>query len=287
MLAAIVEDSDDAIVSKTVEGIIRSWNGGAERLFGYTAAEAVGRSIEPDHPARIAREGVRYWSDCVAANGSSTLKPCVSPKRAERILISLTISPLRDNAGRVVGTSKVARDITDRKRAGGSACARARSGSAARSRTPPSASPTRTARRPASSRVNETFCDIVGYTRDELSAITFQDITHPDDLAAGRREVRPAMRGTARQLRSTGEAIHPQGRVAVWIDLWPSPLQRDAAGRARVRHRGPRGHLRPQAARGGAAAGQGGGGGGQPGQGRVPGQRQPRDPHPLRTASSA
>jgi PAS domain S-box-containing protein len=116
-LAAIVESSEDAIVSKTLDGIILSWNAGAERLFGYAAHEAIGRSItliipperqDEEHEilARIARgERVEHFETVRVA------------KEGRRIDISLTVSPVRDGAGRIVGASKVARDITDRKRA--------------------------------------------------------------------------------------------------------------------------------------------------------------------------
>ena len=117
MLAAIVEDSDDAIVSKTVEGIIRSWNGGAERLFGYTAAEAVGRSIDLIIPPELQEEERSILERLRRGERVEHFETVRVSKESRRILISLTISPLRDNAGRVVGASKVARDITDRKRA--------------------------------------------------------------------------------------------------------------------------------------------------------------------------
>ena len=115
-LAAIVDSSDDAIVSKTLDGVITSWNRGAERIFGWTAAEAVGRRItliipherraeEDDVLARIRRgERVDHYET-------------VRVTRDGRLLdISLTVSPLRDAAGRIVGASKIARDITGRRR---------------------------------------------------------------------------------------------------------------------------------------------------------------------------
>jgi PAS domain S-box-containing protein len=117
LLAAIVESSDDAIVSKTLEGIITSWNKGAERIFGYTAHEVVGQHIallvppeqvgEVDEILKRIRSGervVHYQTRRRAKDG--------------RILdISVTISPVRDAAGTIVGASKVARDITPRRRA--------------------------------------------------------------------------------------------------------------------------------------------------------------------------
>ncbi len=116
-LAAIVESSEDAILSKTLDGVIESWNEGAARLFGYTREEAVGRPatliIPPDRVdeereilARIARgDRVDHFETVRVDRGG------------RRIDISLSVSPVRDASGRIVGASKVARDITDRKRA--------------------------------------------------------------------------------------------------------------------------------------------------------------------------
>jgi PAS domain S-box-containing protein len=116
-LAAIVESSQDAIVGKTLDGVIRSWNAGAQRLFGYAPHEAVGRPItllipperhdeEREILARIRRgERVEHYETVrVARDG-------------RRLDVSLTISPVRDGAGRVIGASKIARDVTERKRA--------------------------------------------------------------------------------------------------------------------------------------------------------------------------
>ena len=116
-LASIVESSDDAIVSKDLDGIIRTWNCGAERLFGYKAAEVIGRPItilippdlldeEPGILARIRRgERVDHY-ETVRRHKDGSL-----------IDISLTVSPMRDAKGAIVGASKIARDITERKRA--------------------------------------------------------------------------------------------------------------------------------------------------------------------------
>jgi PAS domain S-box-containing protein len=115
-LAAIVESSDDAIISKNLDAIITSWNRGAERIFGYTAQEAIGQPItilippdraeeEPGILARIRRGETIEHFETVRRHKNGTL-----------LDISLTISPLFDASGRIVGASKIARDITQRKR---------------------------------------------------------------------------------------------------------------------------------------------------------------------------
>lgn len=116
-LAAIVESSEDAIVAKDLNGVITNWNRGAERLFGYTAEEAVGRPItivippnrldeEPEILARIRRgERVEHFETVRRRKDGSPVE------------ISLMISPVRSRTGEIVGASKIARDITERKRA--------------------------------------------------------------------------------------------------------------------------------------------------------------------------
>jgi PAS domain S-box-containing protein len=115
-LAAIVDGSEDAIVSKTLDGVVTSWNRGAERIFGWTAAEAVGRHItfiiprerwaEEDEVLARIRRGDRvdhYETVRVTRDGRS-------------VDVSLTVSPLRDASGRIVGASKIARDVSERRR---------------------------------------------------------------------------------------------------------------------------------------------------------------------------
>ena len=112
LLASIIESSDDAILSKSLDGIVQSWNAGAERLFGYTAAQAVGRHIsliippdridEEDHIIASLKAGHRidhFETERVTSDG-------------RRLLVSLTISPIKDDEGRVIGASKIVRDVT-------------------------------------------------------------------------------------------------------------------------------------------------------------------------------
>lgn len=116
LLASIVESSDDAIISKSLDGIIQSWNAGAEHLFGYTAEQAIGRHISlVIPPERLAEE-----DDIVARLKAGERIDHFETERAradgQRVQVSLTISPIKDAAGVVIGASKIARDITERKR---------------------------------------------------------------------------------------------------------------------------------------------------------------------------
>src|SRR6185437_10713252 len=111
-LASVVESSDDAIITKTLEGIITTWNLGAQRMFGYTADEVMGKSItllmppdrideEPGILERLKRgERIDHYE---------TVRRC---KDGTRLEISLSISPIKDARGKIIGASKIARDIT-------------------------------------------------------------------------------------------------------------------------------------------------------------------------------
>jgi PAS domain S-box-containing protein len=116
-LAAIVESSDDAIISKTLEGVITSWNEGAQRIYGYSAEEAIGRPISmlvpPEHPDEVPGllEKIRRGEKV------EHYKTVRVTKDGRRLDISLTVSPIKDAEGNVVGGSAIARDITEREEA--------------------------------------------------------------------------------------------------------------------------------------------------------------------------
>jgi PAS domain S-box-containing protein len=115
--AAIVESSDDAIIGKTLEGIILSWNSGAERIYGYTSAEMVGRPISillpPERPDELSR-----FLERIKGGEHIDHYETVRVKKDGRLIhVSLMISPVKDTTGKIVGASTIARDITDRKRA--------------------------------------------------------------------------------------------------------------------------------------------------------------------------
>ena len=115
LLASIVESSDDAIVRKTLDGIIQSWNTGAERLFGHTADEAIGRHISLVIPPDRLAEEDRIIEALTAGKRVDHFETERVRRNGERVTVSLTISPVRDAEGRVVAASKIARDVTERK----------------------------------------------------------------------------------------------------------------------------------------------------------------------------
>jgi PAS domain S-box-containing protein len=116
-LAAIVESSDDAIVSKDLDGILTSWNKGAERLFGYTAEEAIGQSVTMLIPPERLDEEPGILEHIRNGESIEHYETIRRRKDGKDLDISLTVSPVRDSQGRVIGASKIARDISDRKRA--------------------------------------------------------------------------------------------------------------------------------------------------------------------------
>ncbi len=114
-LAAIVESSDDAIIGKTLGETVVSWNRGAERIYGYTAAEMVGRSLTVLVPAELRDEFAAIMKRLQRGEGIEHLETTRLRKDGQRINVALTISPMKDTSGRVIGASTIARDITERR----------------------------------------------------------------------------------------------------------------------------------------------------------------------------
>jgi len=117
-LASIVQSSDDAIVSKNLDGIITSWNRGAERIFGYTADEAVGQPITIVIPQDRQDEERQILMRIRRGERIEHFETIRQRKHGSLIWVSLTISPVKNSQGKIVGASKVARDITEQRRIG-------------------------------------------------------------------------------------------------------------------------------------------------------------------------
>jgi PAS domain S-box-containing protein len=181
LLSAIVDSSDDAIISKSLDGIVTSWNKSAERTFGYTAAEAIGKPIatllipperldeEPSILQRLRRgERVDHF-ETVRRRKDGTL-----------LDISLTISPVRDAQGKIVGASKIARDISDKKRIQAELLA-----SEARFRQLADTMPqiVWTARPDGYiDYYNERWYEYTGFRRDDFGDASWEPVLHPEDL---------------------------------------------------------------------------------------------------------
>lgn len=116
-LAAVVDSSDDAIISKTLDGVITTWNTGAERMFGYRPEEIVGKPVTVLIPADHIHEEAEILRRLQAGHRIEELETVRIHKDGRHLDVSLTISPVKDSGGAVIGVSKIARDITARKRA--------------------------------------------------------------------------------------------------------------------------------------------------------------------------
>ena len=116
-LAAIVDSSDDAIISKDLNGIVTSWNKAAERIFGYTAEEMIGRPISTLAPPELKSEMGLVLSRIRRGQRIEHYETIRQRKDGQRIHVSLTVSPLYGASGEIIGASKIARDITDRRNA--------------------------------------------------------------------------------------------------------------------------------------------------------------------------
>jgi PAS domain S-box-containing protein len=111
-LAAIVESSDDAIVAKDLNGIITAWNSSAERIFGYTETEVLGKPITIIIPPELHAQEADILHRLRAGERIEHFETVRITKAGERVLVSLTVSPVRDSTGKIVGASKIARDVT-------------------------------------------------------------------------------------------------------------------------------------------------------------------------------
>ena len=115
-LAAIIDSSEDGIISKTLQGIVTSWNKGAERLFGYSAAEMIGQSITRLIPPEIQHEELEILAKIQHGERIDRFESTRIHKDGHRLSISLTISPVRDPTGKIVGAAKIAHDVTEKRR---------------------------------------------------------------------------------------------------------------------------------------------------------------------------
>jgi two-component system, cell cycle sensor histidine kinase and response regulator CckA len=166
-LAAVVESSDDAIIGKSLDGTIFAWNSGAENLFGYTAAEALGQSIQMLVPPERASEEPDILARIKRGSRLEHFETVRVQKDGKRIDVSVTISPIRDGSGTIIGASKIARDISERKCAEEELRkAEERFGKAFRSN--PLAVSISTQAEGRYLDVNDAFLKILGYTREDV-----------------------------------------------------------------------------------------------------------------------
>jgi PAS domain S-box-containing protein len=177
-LVAIVESSDDAIVGKTLEGIITSWNPAAHKIYGYTPEEAIGQPISMLVP-REYRHEMPAILDRIRRGGRlahfETVRVC---KDGRHVHVSLTVSPITDGCGKVVGASAIARDITERRR--GEEALRASEAKMRLIFNSMNDSVVIHDRQGRFLEVNQITCERLGYTREEMLQMTPRDVVAPD-----------------------------------------------------------------------------------------------------------
>lgn len=174
-LATIVESSDDAIISKRLDGTIESWNKAAERIFGFTGAEAVGQRMTMIIPRDLWDQERTILERLGRGERIDHFETRRKTKAGTEVYVSLTISPITDGRGRVLGASTIARDITDRKRAD-EALKKSEEKFAKAFRESPVAMTLTRARDHCYVDVNETFLKVTGWQRYEVIGRTPLDI---------------------------------------------------------------------------------------------------------------
>jgi PAS domain S-box-containing protein len=225
LFSAAVESSSDAIITKSLDGTITGWNPAAERLFGYSAAEAVGKNITlivpPDRTPEVQDILRRIgWGERIEQNETVRLRKDGSP-----VEVSLSISPIKTPSGAIIGATKTARDITESRR-------------------------TQQALRQQAEerlRIFETSQDLIlvmdsrgllvqispsceailGYRPEEMIGHSGIEFIHPDDLEKSQQETRALRRGQRPQISDT-HCIHKDGRVVPlsWLGTWSEPVKR-------------------------------------------------------------
>jgi PAS domain S-box-containing protein len=181
LLGAIVDSSDDAIISKNLSGIVTSWNKGAERLFGYTADEMIGKPITLLIPAERQDEEPAILSRLQRGERVDHFETVRRRKDGSLLDISLTISPVKNAQGIIIGASKIARDITERKRAAASLLASER-----RFRQLADSMPQMVwtaAPNGVLDYYNERWYEFTGYPRGTFGDPGWDRVLHPDDIS--------------------------------------------------------------------------------------------------------
>jgi len=225
LFTAVVESSNDAIITKELDGTINGWNRAAERLFGFTAAEAVGNRIDiivpPDRRAEV-REILDRIGRGEAIEHHETLR---LHKDGRKVDVSLAISPIRSATGQIVGASKIARDITESKRTQQALSQEIEERRRIFETSQDLILVTDTAGKFV--QVSPSSMSILGYRPDEMIGHSAVEFIHPDDLDSTREEMRSARRG--HQMRNfETRYVHKDGQAVMltWMGTWSEPVRR-------------------------------------------------------------
>ena len=229
-LAAIVRSSDDAILSKDRNAIIQSWNDAAERMYGYTAAEVVGKSVGILIPPERQGEELEIVARIFAGERIEHYETERVAKDGTMLAVSLTASPIHGADGEIVGVSTQARDISDTRRALREAVQRFEGvpiGIAVISVEPDSFGKLL--------QVNSEMTRLMGYTPEELARLSPGEITHPDDAALERVLIEELAAGTRTSYAIEKRNRHKDGHW-LWIGVTMSLLEDEDSPRAALAH---------------------------------------------------
>jgi PAS domain S-box-containing protein len=223
--SAVVESSNDAIVTKTLEGIITGWNAAAERLFGYTAHEAIGKSIDlivPDERRAAQHELIQQIKLGRAVGTHETVRIA---KDGSKILLSLSVSPIKSRDGKIVGATKIARDLGEIRKA--QAALQQETEERERIFETSQDLILVTDSRGSYVQVSPSSASILGYRPDEMVGRSAVEFIYSDDLENTRNNMRLARSG--RVLRNfVTRYVHKDGKVVVltWTGTWSEPVRR-------------------------------------------------------------
>jgi PAS domain S-box-containing protein len=225
LFSAVVESSNEAIITKLLDGTITSWNGAAERLFGYTAAEAIGRHISlivpPDRRDEIRNIIERIGrGEPIAHYETSRMR-----KDGSTVDVSLSISPIRTASGKIVGVSKAAHDITESNRTQQALSQEIEE----RRRIFDSSNDLIFVTDSAGNfiQVSPSVSAILGYQPSDMVGRSATEFIHPDDLEHTRREMRAGRRGQSKRNFET-RYINKEGKAVAlnWTGNWSEPVRR-------------------------------------------------------------
>ncbi len=225
-LAAIITSSDDAIISKTLEGIITSWNPGATKIFGYSEQEAIGQPMTLLIPADRKEEEPEILRKIASGESVRHFDTVRVRKDGTKIDVSVTISPVVDQAGKIVGASKIARDITEQK----SLQRQLRQNEASFRGIFEQAAVgvAHVSLEGRFKRVNQRYANILGRTLEQAQQCTFEDVTHPADLLSDLELSRRLLAGELSTYTIEKRFLYPSG-ILTWVNLTVS-LVCDSSG---------------------------------------------------------
>jgi PAS domain S-box-containing protein len=216
LLASIVDSSEDAIFYRALDGTIASWNKGAEAIYGYTANEIVGRPLADLIPRDRIAELAGIDESVLNGRGVSHFETVRLTKDGRRVDLSLTISPVRNAAGDIIGAAAIARDITRSKRAEIELHKREELFRTAFEYAPFGMCLSAPDRRLL--QVNATLCRMLGYSEEELLRMNWDQITHPADLAVSHEALSRLLNERPPCVDFEKRYLHSAGRI-VWVRL--------------------------------------------------------------------